>query len=99
MNNSTSVINEPNEPSSIWKWLGPLASLLVFAAVAYVLHREIAHLHFRDIVHHLRSIPRSSVAAALGITALSYIVLSFYDYLALRRQILLCSRTTPKRGS
>ncbi|HEY1283679.1 MAG TPA: bifunctional lysylphosphatidylglycerol flippase/synthetase MprF [Steroidobacteraceae bacterium] len=84
MNNSTSVINEPNEPSSIWKWLGPLASLLVFAAVAYVLHREIAHLHFRDILHHLRSIPRSAVVAALAITALSYVVLSFYDYLALR---------------
>ena len=80
---STSVINEPNEPSSIWKWLGPLASLLVFAAVAYVLHREIAHLHFKDIVHHLRSIPRSAVVAALAITALSYFVLSCAERLCL----------------
>jgi phosphatidylglycerol lysyltransferase len=76
--------NQQDEPSSIWRWLGPLASLLVFSAVAYVLHREIAHLHIRDIVQHLRSIPRSAVAAALGITALSYFILSFYDFFGLR---------------
>ncbi len=78
------VIKEQDEPSSIWRWLGPLASLLVFGAVAYVLHREIAHLHVRDVVRHLASIPHSSVIAALGLTALSYWVLSFYDLLALR---------------
>jgi phosphatidylglycerol lysyltransferase len=81
---STSVANGPKEPSSIWRWLGPFASLLVFAGVAYVLHREIAQLHLRDILNHLRSIPRSSVVSALVITALSYWVLSFYDFLALR---------------
>ena len=80
----SAVTSEHEEPSSIWRWLGPLASLLVFGAVAYVLHREIAHLHVRDIVHHLGSIPRSSVAWALGLTALSYWVLSFYDVLAMR---------------
>ena len=81
---SVAKANEQDEPSSMWRWLGPLASLLVFGAVAYVLHREIAHLHVRDIVHHLGSIPRSSVVTALGLTALSYWVLSFYDFLALR---------------
>lgn len=71
-----------DEPSSIWRWLGPLASLIVFGAVAYVLHREIRHLHVRDIVHHLSSIPRTAVIAALALTALSYFVLSGYDFLA-----------------
>ena len=75
---------QAEEPSSIWRWLGPLASLLVFAAVAYVLHREISHLHVRDIVRHLSSIPRSAVGAALALTALSYLFLSFYDVLAMR---------------
>jgi phosphatidylglycerol lysyltransferase len=79
---SAAVTKETDEPSSIWRWLGPLASLIVFSAVAYVLHREIRHLHVRDIVHHLSSIPRSSVLAALGLTALSYFVLSGYDFLA-----------------
>jgi phosphatidylglycerol lysyltransferase len=72
------------EPSSIWRWIGPLAALVVFGAVAWVLHRELAHLHLHDIFHELRSIPPSAVGAALVITALSYWTLSFYDFLALR---------------
>ena len=80
----SAVTSEQQEPSSIWRWLGPLASLVVFGFVAYVLHREIAHLHVRDIVHHLSSIPRSAVGAALALTALSYWLLSYYDWLAMR---------------
>jgi phosphatidylglycerol lysyltransferase len=72
------------EPSRIWRWIGPIAALAVFGAVAYVLHREIANLHIRDIFHELRSIPATNIAAALLITALSYWVLSFYDFLGLR---------------
>ena len=80
----SAVTGEQQESSSIWRWLGPLASLVVFGFVAYVLHREIAHLHVRDIVHHLGSIPRSAVGAALALTALSYWLLSYYDWLAMR---------------
>ncbi|HVY81073.1 MAG TPA: bifunctional lysylphosphatidylglycerol flippase/synthetase MprF [Steroidobacteraceae bacterium] len=80
----SAVTREQEEPSSIWRWLGPLASLLVFGAVAYVLHREIAHLHVRDIVRHLGLIPRSAVGAALALTAISYWLLSYYDWLAMR---------------
>jgi phosphatidylglycerol lysyltransferase len=72
------------EPSRIWRWIGPIAALAVFGAVAYVLHREIANLHIRDIFHELRSISAMNIAIALMITALSYWVLSFYDFLGLR---------------
>ncbi|MEP7245064.1 MAG: bifunctional lysylphosphatidylglycerol flippase/synthetase MprF [Gammaproteobacteria bacterium] len=81
---SETTAKRDDEPSSIWRWLGPLASLVVFSAVAYVLHREIARLHFRDIMQQLHSIPRSSVVEALGIAAASYWILSFYDFLALK---------------
>jgi len=73
-----------HEPSSIWRWIGPGAALAVFGCVAYVLHREIAQLHLRDIFHQLRGIPKTAVGTALVITALSYWALSFYDFLALR---------------
>jgi phosphatidylglycerol lysyltransferase len=73
-----------SEPSSIWRWIGPIAALAVFGGVAYVLHREIANLHIRDIFHELRSIPASDIAAALMFTALSYWILSCFDFLALR---------------
>ena len=72
------------EPSRIWRWIGPIAALAVFGGVAYVLHREIANLHIRDIFRELRSIPAGAIAAALLFTALSYWTLSCYDLLGLR---------------
>ncbi|HVS76554.1 MAG TPA: bifunctional lysylphosphatidylglycerol flippase/synthetase MprF [Steroidobacteraceae bacterium] len=66
------------------RWIGPLAALLVFGAVAYVLHGEIARLHFNRVFADLQAIPRTRVLTALGFTAISYWVLSGYDVLALR---------------
>ncbi len=73
-----------SETRGLLPWIGPLAALLVFGAVAYVLHGELARLHFDRVFAHLESIPRRRVLAALGTTALSYWVLSGYDVLALR---------------
>ncbi|HXS22245.1 MAG TPA: bifunctional lysylphosphatidylglycerol flippase/synthetase MprF [Steroidobacteraceae bacterium] len=72
------------QSGGLLRWIGPLAALLVFAAVAYVLHGEIARLHFDRVFAHLQAIPRRHVLAALGFTAISYWVLSGYDVLALR---------------
>ncbi|HEX3844672.1 MAG TPA: bifunctional lysylphosphatidylglycerol flippase/synthetase MprF [Steroidobacteraceae bacterium] len=73
-----------SERWELLRWLGPLAVLLVFAAVAYILHGEIARLHFNRVFAHLQAIPRKHVLAALGFTATSYVVISGYDVLALR---------------
>jgi len=72
------------EGRGLLRWLGPLAALVVFAAVAYILHGEIARLHFNRVFAHLQAIPRKHVLAALGFTATSYVVISGYDVLALR---------------
>lgn len=61
-----------------------LASLLVFLAAAYVLYRNLAHLRLVDVLEHLLSLPWPRVAAALLFSAASYLVLTAYDYLALR---------------
>jgi phosphatidylglycerol lysyltransferase len=71
------------EPNAL-RWLGPLLALLVFSAVAYVLHRELAQLHVKSVFAHLHAIPRRHILAALGFTAASYWLLSFYDVLALK---------------
>jgi phosphatidylglycerol lysyltransferase len=73
---------EPN--GTRLRWIGPLASLLVFTVVALVLHSELAHLHRREILEELRQTPRAHVLIAFGFTALSYWLLGFYDVLALR---------------
>ena len=68
----------------LWRWVGPLATLLVFGAVVLVLHHQLARLHVKSVLQHLHAIPRARVLAALGFTALSYWLLTTYEVLALR---------------
>ncbi|MFI4865582.1 MAG: bifunctional lysylphosphatidylglycerol flippase/synthetase MprF [Steroidobacterales bacterium] len=69
----------------LWRrWLMPGVSLLVFAGVAFALHRELAQFRLSHILAHLRAIPASAIGAASLCTAASYWLLGFYDVLALR---------------
>jgi len=65
-------------------WIGPLAGTVLFSVAIWVLHRELAVHHLRDIFHQIRSLPTGRVAAALLLTAAGYGVLTTYDLLALR---------------
>ena len=79
---------------AFWRWVGPLAALLVFALVAAVLHHEFAQLHIKRVFADLHAIPRRQILAALGFTALSYWLLTTYEVLALRyvRRLIPYSR-------
>jgi phosphatidylglycerol lysyltransferase len=70
------------QASSLWRWAGPLAALVVFAGVVLVLHHQLAQLHVHKVLAHMHAIPRRQVLAALGFTALSYWLLSTYEVLA-----------------
>ena len=76
----------PAEPGqrTLWRWAGPLAALLVFTLVVWVLHHQLAHLHVKHVLAHLHGIPSRQVLEALGFTALSYWLLTTYELLALR---------------
>jgi phosphatidylglycerol lysyltransferase len=81
---------QSEESGALWRWLGPTAALLVFAAVVLMLHRQLAHLHVKSVVTHLHAIPRRQILTALGFTAASYWLLTTYELLAftyLRRAI------------
>ena len=78
------ALTAPSEPGTLWRWVGPLTALVVFAAVGLILHHQLAHLHVRSIFAHLHAIPRRQILAALGFTALSYWLLTTYELLALR---------------
>ncbi|MBV8974978.1 MAG: lysylphosphatidylglycerol synthetase family protein, partial [Sinobacteraceae bacterium] len=82
----TTAPPSPPEPAErqLWRWAGPLAALLVFTLVAWVLHHQLAHLHVKRVLAHLHAIPPRQVLEALGFTALSYWLLSTYEMLALR---------------
>ena len=79
---STPPAEAANE-STLWRWAGPLAALVIFAVVAVILHHQLAHLHIKKVFEHLHAIPHRQVLAALTFTALSYWLLSTYEVLAL----------------
>ena len=84
MSATTAAPREACKERTLWRWVGPLAALLVFAGVVLVLHHQLAQLHIRSVLEHLHAIPRTQVLAALGFTALSYWLLTTYEVLALR---------------
>ena len=64
--------------------LAPFFALVVLALALWVLHRELAHVHLHDIAGRLAALPSAALVAAIGLTALSYFVLTGYDALSLR---------------
>ncbi len=55
--------------------------VLLFTAALWVLDRELKAYHF---LHHLGSISGRSIALSIALTVLSYLIMTFYEALALR---------------
>lgn len=62
----------------------PLIGLLLFGGALWVLRQSLVGYHYHDIVACLRALSAWQWAAALLATALSYLVATGYDWLALR---------------
>ncbi len=69
--------------SALHRYL-PLLGLTLFGVALWVLHRELAHLHYHDVVRQLHALRVSALLLAAALTALSYLVLTGYDTLSLR---------------
>lgn len=61
-----------------------MLSVPLLAGALWLLHRELAAHHPRDILHAIRALPLSSVLAAFSLTAASYAFLPAYDAVGLR---------------
>jgi phosphatidylglycerol lysyltransferase len=61
----------------------PLLALALFAAALWVLHNALRAVHYHYILAQLQAIPTSHILAALGLTAMSYLVMTSYDQLAI----------------
>ena len=75
---------EDGEERAFWRWVGPLAALLILTLVGFILHHQLARLHIKGVLAHLHAIPRRQILTALLFTALSYWLLTTYEVLALR---------------
>jgi phosphatidylglycerol lysyltransferase len=81
-NHSAARVASPRDGSRLW--VGPVAALLVFSVMAWLLHRELEQIHVHDIVAHLEAIPSDSLLIGGLFTAGSYFALCLYDFMALR---------------
>ena len=64
--------------------LGPLFGILFFSVALWILHQELREYHYHDIARHVAEIPHPRLLVALGLTILSYLIMTGYDTLALR---------------
>jgi uncharacterized membrane protein YbhN (UPF0104 family) len=64
--------------------VGPLIGLLIFTVAISVLHHELKHYHYHEIVNHLKGLPGRQLLLALVLTILGYVVLTGYDFLSFR---------------
>lgn len=65
----------------------PLAPFLIaalFGVALWLLHRELSHYHYRDILRALSDLPWADLVTATGFAGLGYLALTAYDTLALR---------------
>lgn len=66
------------------RWVGPLVSLLVFASLLFVIHRELNDRSWHDVVRHLRELPASAMLQSIAFTAGSYAALMAFEALGCR---------------
>jgi uncharacterized membrane protein YbhN (UPF0104 family) len=64
--------------------LGPLLGLSVFILAVWLLQKELRDHSPHEILAHLKGIPLRQLVPALGLTFLSYLLLTGYDALAFR---------------
>jgi uncharacterized membrane protein YbhN (UPF0104 family) len=80
--------HEPGMPlrrRSRWWWLGPLASLVIFAASLVVLWHIVREIEPGELGKAFANASLRQIGLALAFTALSYLLLTGYDALALKR--------------
>jgi len=62
----------------------PLAILLILGLASWLLYEELKDLRLGDLVADLQATRASQIAIAIGLTALNYVFLFGYDWLAIR---------------
>jgi len=64
--------------------IGPFFGLFLFAIALVVLYHELRVYHLHDLLGNIKSIPSFRLFQALLLTIMSYLIMTGYDFLALR---------------
>jgi glycosyltransferase 2 family protein len=87
------------QPRSRWSWLGPAASVAIFVTSIGVLWLILSEIDSAKLLEAFSATSRPQLWMAAGFTALSYLLLTFYDALALRKLGLSIPYRTTALGS
>lgn len=71
----------------VWKLLNilsPILSIFIVTVAGIFIYKIFQQHSFDSIMEHLRSIPTAKIYLALGVTFITYLILSVYDFLAVR---------------
>ena len=66
------------------KALGASLGLVLFGVALWVLHKELEKYRLHEILQYLQGIPLSQFLIAIVLTMVSYLIMTGYDFLALR---------------
>ncbi|MFT4578934.1 MAG: phosphatidylglycerol lysyltransferase [Nitrospinales bacterium] len=69
--------------SKVIPYLQPVIAMILFSIALWVLYGQAQKYHYQDIVDHFLSIPSLKIWLAIGLTTLSYLILTGYDRLAI----------------
>ncbi len=80
-------VEQKSKKINVWKVLNilsPILSLFIITIAGIFIYKLLKQHSLVTIVGHLRSIPINQIYKALGITFLTYLILSAYDLLAIK---------------
>lgn len=70
--------------SRVLRWVSPAVGLLLFAAAAWVLHRSLREVSYREVRASMHALPASALLWSVLFTAGNYAILCGFDLLAFR---------------
>lgn len=76
------MIGASVERQKIWRKIVPFLGFGIFCLVLWILHRELTHARWHEIVRQAEELPNMAVFSAILLTVLSYLSLTCYDLLA-----------------
>lgn len=65
-------------------WLVPALAVIFFVAALWLVQHELRHYRYHQVMAAVQALPRTRLLLAVALTALNYLILTGYDFLALR---------------
>jgi uncharacterized membrane protein YbhN (UPF0104 family) len=93
------AVPEPRRVPRRFAWIGTAASLLLFTASLFVLWHLVSEVEYAEVHAAFTAATARQLGLALGLTALSYLLLTCYDALALRQLGVAMPYRTTALGS